>query len=199
MTAAYVPQLVRLSICFETQATLREVAPYLFRFTQLRTLGLITVDLDGIDTLNHWPKPLFRLDRLELSLGSEEDDQSSLELDGFSWFTDSSRDSLRHLTLYMPSPEIVSKLAQWGTNLRSLAIELDFDPVRESQEELLSRAGDVIRLGRRTGLEMLELCIRVEKHPESDDARATVGDQVQVLAEEVNNERGREVVRVIVN
>lgn len=183
---------------YAEKISLSEVAPFLSRFTHLRALGLIDIALDEGDALRHWPRPIFELESLELYF--ECSSGASLGLDEYDWFTHSSRDSLRHLAMNVVSPEMMSNPARWGPNLRSLEVRQYHGSVEvDSRDKRFSQAVDVIRLGRREGLDKLKLFIMVWDESDSKDACATFEDDVQAVAQEVNNDRGREVVDVTVD
>lgn len=194
MTALHAPQLARLRVYTEDSTNLDQVAPYLCRLTQLRTLVLDGIVIDRITVLHYWPKPLFKLETLVLDF-----DPTSFGLSEFSWLADSSRDSLRHLTLTTTNSELVSNLSRWGSSLRTLDIKQYSFRDTISREERFSQAVDVIRLGRRAGLDKLDFLIVLWEYSGSDDACAVFEDEVEAVAEEVNNQRGREVVRVRVD
>lgn len=158
-------------------------------------LALINIDGNGLGALHHWPKPAFELETLQLDF--ENDEGSSFGLVEFGWLTDSSRNSLRHLTINPCGPEVVPNLARWGTNLRSLRFEqYCYFTVTDLRREFFSRTASMIRVGRREDLNKLELVIRARRNSTSEDACIAFEGEVRAAAQGVNNRRGREIVTV---
>jgi len=135
--SSHLPLLTRFSL--KSFCYFDDIALYLPSFTRLTYLSVDSCCTGWYDAAEFAP-PSFTLGSLTIGLSQEDPTVHSPLVDAFRWVTDSSRASLRHLTLDEVDADVVGDLLDWGNSLVTVHLALPWDQEDEQAQQAIQEA-----------------------------------------------------------